>query len=113
MLICICLCISGCAKKIADPGKQDEPGIVGGYEPAGSGEITEELMEIWNSANGDGNLDDFTPLELLATQVVAGTNYLFLAEIPVQGNDTVLKEITIYRDLSGNCNVLEITDHQE
>ena len=43
----------------------------------------------------------------IATQVVAGTNYLFLAETVPEEGDPVWAFVTVYEDLDGNCTVLD------
>ena len=49
----------------------------------------------------------FEPIALLGTQVVAGTNYaILMKETPSENPDgTVLKVVTIYKDLQGNCSI--------
>ena len=93
---------------------KEETVIIGGYEKAESEELTDELMEIWNNAskslgNGDedGILDKLKPIRLIATQIVAGTNYKFEA-IDTESEKSNTKEVVIYKDLDGNCSVMKI-----
>ena len=74
--------------------------------------LSEEEQKVWDKA-----LDGFTgvgyePITLLGTQVVAGTNYAFLAKstVIVPGADTTLSVVTVYEDLEGNCEILSIED---
>lgn len=82
------------------PVEEDEAGeeIVGGWEDAEDGTITEELSEIFAKAVEGTEYAEWQPVELKATQVVAGTNYRFLCE---NG-----EELAVYEDLEGNCSIL-------
>ena len=54
-------------------------------------------------------LSGATPLGLIATQLVAGTNYLYLVQTTPEGADEpTLALVTVYNDLQGNASVTEI-----
>ena len=65
--------------------------------------ISKDNLEIFEKATKDYEL---TPISLLATQIVAGTNYLFLCE----DNEHSLKIVVIYNDLSNNGTVEFISE---
>ncbi len=96
-----------------DPRKDTpEIGIVGGFTPVEDGTITEELQGIFDKAMEGFAGVGYTAKKLVATQVVAGTNYKFLcdAKVVYPGAPTTEKYVTVYKDLQGNCSVLDITD---
>ena len=91
----------------------DEP-LVGAFEPVEDGTLNDELLDIWNNAMSTGwkdveveheNLEGYAPVSLLAKQVVAGTNYKFLANLNNGTADTA-REVVVYQDLDGNCFLL-------
>ncbi len=82
---------------------------VGGWQLSENTELTDELRAIFGKAI-EGKLGvDYVPLACLGTQVVAGTNYCFLAEATVVHPDArpILTLVYVYRDLQGNASVLE------
>ena len=52
---------------------------------------------------------EYEAIALLATQVVSGTNYQFLAKV-TNASNTYLAVITVYADLDGNCSVTDEDD---
>ena len=104
VLLMILLCtLCACARK-------EER--LGAFEDAEDKRITPELKEIFDQACEGYVGMDFEVLELVATQVVAGTNYKFL------GNGTTVtlnpvtakKYVTVYKDLEGKCRIIEVED---
>lgn len=85
---------------------------VGAYEPAESPEITDEIQALCDKAFADLEGAVYTPVALLATQVVAGTNYeiLFEKEIVVPDAEKTYAIGYIYEDLDGNASITEIDD---
>ena len=85
----------------------------GAWTPAEDGTITDELMEIFDKAMDEMIGVSYTPVELLETQLVSGMNYRFLCDAVtvVPGAETRQAIITIYRDLNGNCSILDIQDY--
>lgn len=108
----------GCNSKQDTPiveEKQEE--VAGGYVDVEDGNITDKLLAIFNSAMEDYEGMKLEPIRLLQTQVVAGTNYKFLANAsPIILNPKTKKVIvTIYEDLQGNAsitNVLNLEDDE-
>lgn len=93
--------ISGC--------KQKED-LVGGYNEVQDKTITPELKEIFDKAL-DGLVGaSYEPIELVSTQVVAGTNYKFKASGTKTTNPPVKGTyyIYIYEDLQGNVELKDI-----
>lgn len=103
LALVIMVSLVGCDSK-----KDDE--IVGGYTEAEDGTITEELNQIFTTAL-DGLLGaTYEPVELVATQVVSGINYKFLANGTKTTNPVTKGTyyITIYKDTQGNIELLDI-----
>ncbi len=92
-----------------------EEGLDGGWEAAQDGTITDELQELFDRAAEGLTGVDYTPIELLETQIVAGTNYKFLCESRVTAPDAETKQVivTVYEDLEGNVSITDISDAEE
>ena len=89
--------------------------IVGGFIDVEDGTLTDELKDIFNKAI-DGLLGaTYEPIELVATQVVAGTNYKFLANGTKTTNPITKGTYYIYvnKDLQGNVSLLDIETIEE
>lgn len=91
----------------AAPG---EEGLAGGWFAPESVEVTDEAKAALEKAAGDLLGAEYEPVALLATQVVAGTNYEILCEItPVvpdaEGKYAVVR---VYEDLDGNAEITDI-----
>ncbi len=85
---------------------------VGAYEAAESSEITDEIQTLCDEAFADLVGAVYTPVALIAKQVVAGTNYkiLFEKEIVVPDAEKTYVIGIIYEDLEGNVSITEIDD---
>lgn len=91
------------------PIPQQEP-LLGGWAQSESSEITDDLRLVFDKAFEGFTGVGYTPLALLKTQVVAGTNYCFLCEAtPVSpGAEPCRALVYIYEDLRGNAEVTNI-----
>ncbi len=85
---------------------------VGAYEAAESSEITDEIQTLCDEAFADLVGAVYTPVALIAKQVVAGTNYkiLFEKEIVVPDAEKTYAIGIIYENLEGNVSITEIDD---
>lgn len=94
------------------PDEQEAGEMTGGWNKADSPVITEELAELFSKAMGDLLGAEHVPVAYLAHQLVSGTNHLFLARSTmVTDNPTECYSlITIYEDLEGNTEILDITE---
>ncbi|MDO5440103.1 MAG: InlB B-repeat-containing protein [Erysipelotrichaceae bacterium] len=95
---------------IQEETKEEEDTILGGFTEAEDKSLNDELIEIFNKAV-DGLLGaKYEPVELVATQVVAGTNYKFLANGTKTTNPVIKGTyyIIIYKDLNGNVELKDI-----
>ena len=87
----------------------------GGEEKAGGwtlceGGITDEARQAFDGATEGLVGVNYTPLVLLGTQLVSGTNYSFLCEATVVYPDAqpYYAVVTVYRDLQGKAEILNI-----
>ncbi|MBR3333477.1 MAG: hypothetical protein IKG23_04245 [Clostridia bacterium] len=85
---------------------------LGGWEiPSAEGEpLTEEAQAAFDKAMGKLVGAAYAPVALLATQVVAGTNYCILCRMtPVVPNPKPQWTLVyIYEDLEGNAKIMNI-----
>ena len=95
-------------------GREEAAGdeLLGGWQKADSPELTDEARAAFEKATEGLVGVDYKPVELLGTQVVAGTNYRILCEATVvyPGAETENVVMTIYEDLDGNASILSIED---
>jgi len=87
-------------------GQSEEPDIVGGYTEEAR-EASETEVEVFNKAVADTEYSGYTLVNVLGTQVVAGTNYKFLCK----DADGAEKLMVVYADLEGNCSVTSVEDY--
>ena len=84
--------------------------LSGGWSQAESPEVTDEISDLCDKAFRKLVGVGYSPVALLSTQVVAGTNYCILCEstIVYPGAETTYAFVTLYKDLEGNVEVLDI-----
>ena len=86
--------------------------LMGGWQATTDTTIDEDAQAAFDAAM-EGLLGvEYEPVDLLATQVVAGTNYCFLCRSTVVVPDAVpgYALVYVYRDLSGKAEILDIQD---
>ena len=102
LMLAVMSCCAALAEGTENEGKENPMMTVGGWQinledmPVA---LTEEEQEIFNKAQAG----DYTAAALLATQVVAGANYAFLAR-----NENGWAVVTVYRNLQGEASLLSI-----
>lgn len=108
--------VSGAAAPDAQTGSDEEqaPALVGGFTVCTDAQplLTEEEQDIFDKAETTLAGGAYTPVAVLGTQVVAGTNYAYLClGAPDEPEDLAKWYIvTLYKDLSGNVTTLSIRD---
>lgn len=97
---------------VMNPVTSQETELVGGWTQPASPAITKEVQAAFDKAMEGFTGVSYKPVELLGTQVVAGTNYHFLcdAQVVYPGAEPYQAMVTIYEDLDGNASILDITD---
>ncbi len=95
------------------PGDEPAPGMIaGGWQVSYEPQMTDELNAVFTKAlNGLVGVD-YEPIACLGTQVVAGTNYCFLAKATVvyPGAMPTLVLVYVYEDLSGGAELMNFAD---
>ena len=86
--------------------------LSGGWSATTDVTITEEAQSAFDNAMNTLVGVDYEPIDLLATQVVAGTNYCFLCRSTVVVPDAIPSYafVYVYEDLQGNAEILGIKD---
>ena len=74
--------------------------------------LPQDAQEAFDKATEGLLGNDLTPVALLGTQVVAGTNYAILCKSELVTAEPVVsyQVAIIYRDLEGNAEIIDITD---
>lgn len=100
------LILTGCASSAA----HNNTSPAGGWNEPETTLITPAAQEIFDEATGMLIGMDCKAVKLLATEIVNGTNYKFLAvSQPVYpGSMKKTVTITIYQDLEGNVKILDV-----
>ena len=86
--------------------------LMGGWSATSETSLTEEAQAAFEKAVEGLTGVDYEPVDLLATQVVAGTNYCFLCRgtVVYPGAQPAYFLMYVYEDLQGNAQILEIKD---
>ena len=97
--------LAACGKESTEPET-----VVGGWTITQSPDISESAQGAFDKAMEALVGVDYTPLALLGTQVVSGTNYCFLCEASVvsPGAQPYYAIVSVYEDLQGGAKVLNI-----
>ena len=107
--------LCGCKEQEKTAGDTPAPdALLGGWEIAShdAEELPEDAQEAFDKAKKDLADGEYTPVSLLATQLVAGTNYCILCQ--VTPNDAASEQkwtlVYIYADLQGNAEIMNTYD---
>ena len=91
-------------------GQKKEEAKVGGWTLTDDGALTQEAQSAFDKAMEGLVGVNYTPLALLGTQLVSGTNYSLLCEATVVYPDAqpYYAVVTLYQDLQGKAEVKNI-----
>ena len=91
-------------------GHAEEPTLAGGWTLTEDGAFDEEVKTVFDKALEGLIGVDYTPLALLGTQLVSGTNYSFLCESTVVYPDaeTTYVIVTVHAGLDGAAELTDI-----
>ena len=110
ILVISVICVSSASAE-KSPGKST-PAKVGGWEIVfhEEEELPEDAQAAFDKAVEKLVGAKYTPVSLMATQVVAGTNYCILCQIsPVVPNpEPKWALVYIYADLKGNAEIMNV-----
>ena len=91
---------------------EDKPRMVGGWNivPHEAEELPENAQAAFDKATEDLDGAEYTPVALMATQVVAGMNYCILCQITpvVPDAEPTWALVYIYADLQGNAEIMNV-----
>ena len=91
---------------------EDRPRMVGGWNivPHEAEELPENAQAAFDKATEDLDGAEYTPVALMATQVVAGMNYCILCQITpvVPDAEPTWALVYIYADLQGNAEIMNV-----
>ena len=75
-------------------------------------DISNDALDIFNKASEEYTKMTFEPIALLGTQVVAGTNYMFLCKgtTVTESPQTELKVVIVYNDLNNKSEITSVKD---
>ena len=97
-----------------EPEAPDAGMISGGWSVAEDQAITDDMNNLFYQALDSYQTGTitvaYTPVAVLGTQVVAGTNYAVLCKASEINKGTAWVIIYLYQDLEGNASVLKIAD---
>ena len=117
LVLAVALVITGCGKEKENEEEnlEIEGKVVGGWTTVLTNKqvgLDENEIKLFNDAKKNYVGMDLEPVALLGTQVVAGTNYMFLAKgTPVVPNpESSYQVVVIYKDLQGNTSITRVTD---
>ena len=78
-------------------------GLMGGWTAVSDPTVTKEAKSALNKAAKDLPDYNYTPLALVSTQVVAGTNYRILCEVSEKGSEPRFEIVEVFSPLEGNA----------
>ena len=91
---------------------EDKPRMVGGWNivPHEAEELPENAQAAFDKATEDLDGAEYTPVALMATQVVAGMNYCILCQITpvVPDAEPTWALVYIYADLQGDAEIMNV-----
>lgn len=107
ILIIVCFLISGCGK---NETVIEERNIVGGWDidiPINQIDLPDHAQEVFEKATSNYKEMKLTPVSLIGTQIVSGTNYMYLCK-GEKDSSTKWVFVTIYNDASNNVEIKNV-----
>ena len=109
VLLVLCAC-KGQEKAADEPSSE---ALLGGWEMTEheAQELPEDAQKAFDTAKEKLTDGEYTPVSLLATQLVAGTNYCILCQVdPKDATGQKWTLVYIYADLQGNAEIMNTYD---
>ena len=93
-------------------GNYQDPEATGTWKLTDPPVVTEDAKNALEKATAAMTGAEYTPIALLGTQLVSGTNYCMLCELtPVTANpEPYYAVVTVYEDLQGNAEIIDTCD---
>lgn len=114
-LVLVCLFMIGCSKKEEESNKKAEINLTGGWEimlASERNDMSEEVVNAFNEAKANYTSLNLDLVALLGSQVVSGTNYMYLAKGYQTGESdkATYKIVVVYRNLEGKSTITKVSD---
>lgn len=113
VLLILSVALCGCKSEAKTEAVPDSEGLLGGWEMADheAQELPDGAQKAFDTAKEKLKDGEYTPVSLLATQVVAGTNYCILCQVdPSDNSGQKWTLVYIYADLQGNAEIMNTYD---
>ena len=113
LALILLLALSACGQaETEEPGNDagDAPALVGGWTIPADAAVTDEAQAAFDKAMEGLVGVNYTPVALIGTQLVSGTNYCILCEATVVYPDAVpyYALVYVYADLQGGAEIRNI-----
>ena len=112
-IIVLSLVLCACKGQEKAAGEPSSEALLGGWEMADNeaGELPEDPQKAFDAAKDKLSDGEYTPVSLLATQVVAGKNYCILCQVkPKDATEQKWTLVYIYADLQENAEIMNTYD---
>lgn len=112
MIAVMIFCLSACGSEKTEIAENTGGSAVGGWTMADSHDITDEQAAIFEKALEGLTGAKYEAVAYIASQLVSGTNHLFLVRVSPVIPDPVEKYALarVYEDLSGNVRLEEVIE---
>ena len=113
-IVILSLGLCGCKSQAKADDAPASEALLGGWEMADhdAEELPEDAQTAFDKAKEKLTDGEYTPVSLLATQLVAGTNYCILCQVAPKDASSGQKWtlVYIYADLQGNAEIMNTYD---
>ena len=112
-VLALSVALIGCKGQAKPEDVPESEVLLGGWEMAehDTGELPEDAQKAFDAAKDKLSDGEYTPVSLLATQVVAGKNYCILCQVkPKDATEKKWTLVYIYADLQGNAEIMNTYD---
>ncbi len=112
-IIVLSLVLCACKGQEKAAGEPSSEALLGGWEMTEheAQELPEDAQKAFDTAKEKLTDGQYTPVSLLATQLVAGTNYCILCQVdPKDATGQKWTLVYIYADLQGNAEIMNTYD---
>lgn len=112
-VLVLSVALIGCKGQAKTEDVPSSEALLGGWEMADheAGELPEDAQKAFDAVKEKLTDGDYTPVSLLATQVVAGKNYCILCQVkPKDASEKKWTLVYIYADLQGNAEIMNTYD---
>ena len=114
LLAVLLLLVLGACGKAEQESEVPEAGVSGGWTvvPAQAAPLPEDAQTAFDKAVAAQDDGAYTPVALLSTQLVAGTNYCVFCQVTPKEADAApfWALVYIYADLQGNAELTNVYD---